>query len=200
MKEKSVRFVREYLLTCLLVFALFAIVTGLAYPFLMTGIGKAAFGNKADGSLVKQNGKTVGSSLIGQQFTDPRYFHGRPSAAGTSGYDATASGASNLGPTNPDLARQVAERAATVRKENGLAPATRVPADLVESSSSGLDPDISPESARLQVARIARARHLPQRTILTLIEKNTSERQLGVLGERRVNVLQLNLALDRASR
>jgi len=159
-----------------------------------------AFKSQANGSMVKKDGKTVGSQIIGQSFTGPNYFHGRPSAAGTNGYDATASGASNLGPTNPALTKAIRQRAAQVRKENGLAPGAKVPADLVEASASGLDPDISPESALLQVKRVARARNLPDAVVLELVKSHVQGRQLSVLGEPRVNVLDLNLALDRISR
>jgi K+-transporting ATPase ATPase C chain len=188
------------MISCLIVFSLFAVLTGLAYPLFMTGFAQVAFNKKANGSVVKQDGKTVGSELIGQSFTGPNYFHGRPSAAGTDGYDATASGASNLGPTNPKLTELISQRAAEVRKENGLAPDAKVPADLVEASASGLDPDISPESALLQVKRVAQARNLPQAVVLELVKSHIEERQLSVLGEPRVNVLELNLALDRMSK
>jgi potassium-transporting ATPase KdpC subunit len=197
MLEKVKKFASEYLVSCLLIFVVFAVATGIAYPLFITGVAQVAFKARADGSLVKDRGRTVGSKLIGQDFRDARYFHGRPSAAGAKGYDATASGASNLGPTNPDLLRNVAARAAAVRQENGLAPGAPVPADLVESSGSGLDPEICPQSARIQVRRIARVRKLPERAILKLVQGHTRQRQLGVLGEPGVNVLELNLALDR---
>jgi len=142
MLKRTKAFFKTYMVSCLIIFALFAILTGLAYPLFMTGFAQVAFKAKANGSIVKQNGKSVGSELIGQSFTGPTYFHGRPSAAGTDGYDATTSGASNLGPTNPKLTELISQRAAEVRKENGLAPDTKVPADLVEASASGLDPDI----------------------------------------------------------
>lgn len=200
MLKKLVLFAREYLVTCLTLFAVAAVAVGILYPLLMTGISQAAFNRQANGSIVKKDGKSVGSSLIGQSFEDQTYFHGRPSAAGTNGYDAMASGASNLGPTNPDLIKTVEKRADEVRRENGLAPNAKVPSDLVEASASGLDPDISPESARLQVSRVAKARRLPEKTILKLVESHTRKRQLGILGEPRVNVLELNLALNRLSR
>jgi K+-transporting ATPase ATPase C chain len=200
MLKKLVLFAREYLVTCLTLFAVAVVAVGILYPLLMTGISQAAFNRQANGSIVKKNGKSVGSSLIGQSFEDQTYFHGRPSAAGTNGYDAMASGASNLGPTNPDLIKTVEKRADEVRRENGLTPNAKVPSDLVEASASGLDPDISPESARLQVSRVAKARRLPEKTILKLVESHTRKRQLGILGEPRVNVLELNLALNRLSR
>ena len=200
MLKRTKAFFKTYMVSCLIIFALFAILTGLAYPLFMTGFAQVAFKAKANGSIVKQNGKSVGSELIGQSFTGPTYFHGRPSAAGTDGYDATTSGASNLGPTNPKLTELISQRAAEVRKENGLAPDAKVPADLVEASASGLDPDISPESALLQVKRVAQKRNLPQAVVLELVKSHIEERQLSVLGEPRVNVLDLNLALDRISR
>jgi len=200
MLKRTKAFFKTYMVSCLIIFALFAILTGLAYPLFMTGFAQVAFKAKANGSIVKQNGKSVGSELIGQSFTGPTYFHGRPSAAGTDGYDATTSGASNLGPTNPKLTELISQRAAEVRKENGLAPDTKVPADLVEASASGLDPDISPESALLQVKRVAQGRNLPQAVVLELVKSHIEERQLSVLGEPRVNVLDLNMALDRMSK
>jgi len=193
-------FFRNYGTSCLVIFAVFAVLTGLAYPLFMTGFAQVAFKSKANGSIVNQDGKAVGSSLIGQSFTGANYFHGRPSAAGTNGYDATASGGSNLGPTNPALTQAIQRRAAQVRKENGLAPDAKVPADLVEASASGLDPDISPASALLQVKRVARERNLPQAVVLELVKSHIQNRQLSTLGEPRVNVLELNLALDRMSK
>jgi K+-transporting ATPase ATPase C chain len=200
MLNRLVLFAREYLVTCVTLFAVAAVAVGIIYPLLITGISQAAFKRQANGSIVEKDGKSVGSSLIGQSFEGQGYFHGRPSAAGTGGYDALASGASNLGPTNPDLIRLVEKRADEVRRENGLASNAKVPSDLVEASASGLDPDISPESARLQVPRVAKARGLPEKTILKLAESHTRKRQLGILGEPRVNVLELNLALDGLSR
>lgn len=191
---------REYLVTCLTLFAVAAVVVGILYPLLMTGISQAAFNRQANGSIVEKDGKSVGSSLIGQSFEDKKYFHGRPSAAGKNGYDAMASGASNLGPTNPELINLVEKRAYEIRCENGLAPGAKVPSDLVEASASGLDPDISPESATLQVSRVAKARRLPEKTIIEIVESHTRKRQLGILGEPRVNVLELNMALDELSR
>jgi K+-transporting ATPase ATPase C chain len=196
MLERTRGFAGKYLVNCLLLFALFAVLTGLVYPLTMTGVAQVVFRNKANGSIVRRDGTAVGSKLIGQSFEGQQYFHGRPSAAGTNGYDAAASGASNLGPTNPVLIDDVAERAAQVRKENGLPADAKVPADLVTSSGSGLDPDISPESALLQIKRVAMARDLPEKVILGLVRSHTQKRQLGVLGEPRVNVLELNLALD----
>jgi K+-transporting ATPase ATPase C chain len=199
MLKKTGEFLKKYMISCLVLFALFAVLTGLAYPLFMTGIAQSAFNQQANGSIKKSQGKPVGSSLIGQAFTGPQYFHGRPSAAGTNGYDATASAASNLGPTNPELTKEIAERAKQVREENGLPPNAKVPADLVEASASGLDPDISPQSALIQVKRIARARNLPEKVVLQLVKDHTQKRQLGMLGEARVNVLELNLILDNVS-
>jgi len=198
--KKLQSFLKKYVLNCILLFVLLAVLSGLAYPLFMTGFAQIAFKDKANGSIIKRDGKAIGSTLIGQSFTGTGYFHGRPSAAGTDGYDASASGASNLGPTNPKLTDLISQRAAQVRHENGLAPDAKVPADLVEASASGLDPDISPESALLQVKRVAGARGLSEAVVLELVNSHTQGRQLSVLGEARVNVLDLNMALDRISK
>jgi K+-transporting ATPase ATPase C chain len=171
------------------------IIVGVIYPFFMTGVAQVLFNNQANGSLIKVNGQVVGSSLIGQSFTSDRYFNDRASAAGA-GYDATASGGTNLGPTNTHLITTTVALAEQIRKQNGLPPNYVLPADAVSSSASGLDPNISPAYADLQVPRVARARGLSQATVRALVDKYTSGRDLGVLGEPRVNVLQLNLALD----
>jgi K+-transporting ATPase ATPase C chain len=172
------------------------VLLGLAYPLAMTGVAQALFRSKADGSLVTRSGAVVGSGLIGQAFAAPQFFHPRPSAAGTNGYDATASGASNLGPTNPTLQQSVADRAKAYRTENGLPAGTPVPVDAVTASGSGLDPAISVANADLQAPRVARARTMTVEHVLTLVKAHTAGRPLGILGEPSVNVLELNLALD----
>jgi K+-transporting ATPase ATPase C chain len=173
------------------------VLLGLAYPLAMTGVAQTLFRSRADGSLVSRNGAVVGSGLIGQVFAAPRYFHPRPSAAGK-GYDATSSAASNLGPTNPDLEKAVADRAQAYRTENGLADGTPVPVDAVTGSGSGLDPAISVANADDQAPRVAHARTMTVEQVLALIKSHTAGRGLGILGEPAVNVLELNLALDGA--
>jgi potassium-transporting ATPase KdpC subunit len=188
---------------------LFMLVAGLAYPLVTTGVAQLVMPSQANGSLVERNGVTVGSLLIGQNFAQAKYFHPRPSATlGTDPanpnqtvaqpYNAANSGASNLGPTSKSLIDQVNARAAAYRKENGLAPDARVPVDAVTASGSGLDPEISIDNAMLQAARVAKARGLPIDALRELIERNTTHRQLGVLGDPRIDVLKLNLALDAA--
>ena len=174
------------------------VLLGLAYPLVMTAAAQTLFARKANGSLVIRNGAPVGSALIGQNFAGAKYFHPRPSAAGTNGYDATSSGASNLGPTNPKLQQMVADRAAAYRTENGLAPTTSVPVDAVTASGSGLDPAISVANADIQAARVASARSISIAQLFALIKAHTAGRPLGILGEPSVNVLELNLALDAA--
>ncbi|MDQ7092960.1 potassium-transporting ATPase subunit KdpC [Desulfosporosinus sp. PR] len=172
------------------------VLTGIAYPLVVTGLAQLFFPRQANGSVVYNNGQAVGSQVIGQNFSASKYFQSRPSDAGKDGYDATASSGSNLGPTNQDLLQDVAERAATIRQANGLSPNQAVPADLVTASASGLDPDITPEGAMLQVPRIAKLRNLPLETVQNLVQRDTTPRQLGLFGEPRVNVLRLNLDLD----
>ncbi len=173
------------------------VVCGLAYPLLVTGVAEAAFHDKAEGSLVKDGDTVIGSSLLGQGFSAPEYFHPRPSAAGA-GYDGAASSGSNLGPTNPDYLATVADRVAAYREENGLSPEVQVPADAVQASGSGLDPQISIENARLQAPRVAAERGMDLTDVLDLVDAHTDQRPLGILGDPGVNVLELNLALDRA--
>jgi K+-transporting ATPase ATPase C chain len=188
---------RRQLLPALLALVAFTVICGIVYPLVVTGIAQVAFSSRADGSLVKRDGVVVGSKLIGQSFTSPRYFHPRPSAAGD-GYDATSSSASNLGPSNQVLVKDVRERIAAYRKENGLAPGSAVPGTAVTSSGSGLDPHISSADARIQAVRVARVRSLPVARVLDLVDQHTDGRSLGVFGEPGVNVLELNLALDSA--
>jgi len=179
----------------LVLFALLGVLTGLIYPMAVTGAAKALFPSQAAGSLVVQGGTTVGSSLIGQNFSDPKHFWGRPSATAPQPYNASASGGSNLGPLNPALADAVKARIEALRAADpgNTAP---VPVDLVTASASGLDPDISPAAAQYQAARVARVRGVPVEQVNALIAGNTQAPLWGFLGEPRVNVLALNLALD----
>ena len=171
------------------------VLTGLIYPAVVTGLCQVLFPAKANGSLIVRNGQVVGSELIGQNFKKPEYFQPRPSNAGSDGYDPTATGASNLGPTSQKLADRVKDSVASFRKNNPDYTGP-IPADLVTASGSGLDPEISPASAEAQVPRIAQARGVDVRQVLDLVAKHTKGRDLGFLGEPRVNVLNINLALD----
>lgn len=176
-------------------FLLFTLITGVVYPLVVTGIGQAMFSGAANGSLIADGDKLIGSRLIGQPFSDPKYFFGRPSATAPQPYNGAASSGSNQGPTNPALATAVTDRVAALR---ALDPDNKqpVPIDLVTASGSGLDPHISPAAAEYQIPRIARLRNRPEAEIRTLVEQATEGRTLGLLGEPRVNVLLLNLALD----
>jgi K+-transporting ATPase ATPase C chain len=198
----------------LLLLVVFSLLTGIIYPLAVTGIAQLVFPKQANGSLIYRDGKPVASALIGQPFTDPKYFWSRPSATSPMPYNAESSGGSNLGPTNPDLAKAVQERIAALRgtgpfvgqqtplasktqAENmDLSPSAPVPVDLVTSSASGLDPHITPAAAEYQVARVAKTRGLDLETVRKLVAKHTEGRTLGLLGEPRVNVVELNLDLD----
>ena len=175
------------------------VLTGIVYPLAMTGVAQAVFPAQANGSLAYINDKPVGSLLLGQNFSDGKYFHGRPSAAGKDGYDATSSSGSNLGPTNSKLMDGVKENLDKVRQENQLGAEKIIPSDLVLASSSGLDPHISPAGAYLQVQRVAAERQLAESTVRQLVTNEVQEKTVGLLGEARVNVLALNMALDQLS-
>jgi K+-transporting ATPase ATPase C chain len=178
-------------------------ITGIVYPLAVTGAAQVLFRDKANGSFIEKDGVTVGSTSIGQAFTEDRYFQGRISAAGATeenpnGYDPMSSGASNLGPTNQVLIDRVQASIEQIAEREGVEP-SRIPADAVYASGSGLDPDISPEYAEIQVRRVARARGMSEDVVRALVKENTTGRQFGLLGEPRVNVLNLNLALDERS-
>lgn len=171
------------------------VLAGCVFPLLLFAISRPLFPRQASGSLIRRNGVVIGSEWIGQSFARPEYFQPRPSAAGN-GYDATASGGANFGPNNPKWTAAVRQAAEDYRKRNGLAPDATIPIDAVTSSGSGLDPDISPANAELQVARVAHARGMSEDTVRRLVAMHTQGRQFGFLGARRVHVLELNLALD----
>ena len=181
---------KKQIITACLYTLITAVLLGIIYPLAITGLARLLFRDKADGQLVHRNGEVVGSRLIGQPFTGAGYFHSRPSAAGT-GYDAANSSGSNLGPSNKSLVDRVS--ASAKAESNGGTP---VPIDLVTTSGSGLDPDLSPAAVLYQVPRVAKERHLSEDRLTDLVKNNTTQRQFGLLGEPRINVLQLNLALD----
>jgi K+-transporting ATPase ATPase C chain len=187
---------KKNLITAILMTIATTVLLGIIYPLVVTGLAQVLFPKQANGQLIAKDGKIVGSRIIGQAFTGSGYFHSRPSAAGTgNGYDATNSGGTNLGPTNHILIDRVNTSTAALHSEN---PNTAIPADLVTTSASGLDPDISPASALFQVPRVARERHLSEEQVLHLLAQHTQARQFEILGEPRVNVLELNLALDQS--
>jgi K+-transporting ATPase ATPase C chain len=186
---------KQILIPAVMLTLVLTLLTGLVYPIVVTGLAQVLFHRQANGSLIVVNGKVVGSELIGQKFTRPEYFHGRPSAAGD-GYDAANSGATNFGPTNQHLADRVRDDIKKFRQENPTY-AGPIPADLLTTSGSGLDPHISPASAFAQVDRVARARGVASDEVRRAVERHVEERQFGILGEPRVNVLLLNLDLDR---
>jgi potassium-transporting ATPase KdpC subunit len=202
---------RRQLVPAVLSMVIFTLLLGVGYSLVVTGVAQLGFKDKADGSLVQRDGQDIGSSLIGQAFVDTKgepitkYFQSRPSAAvgadgkTEAGYDPTLSSGSNLGPTNPELLKEVAKRVDAYRELNGIGADARVPVDAVTASASGLDPDISVANARLQTRRVADERDLPVARVRDVVDEHTSGRTLGVLGEKTVNVLDLNLALDRVS-
>ena len=183
---------KNHLIVALKFTLITTLLFGLVYPLAVTGLSQLLFPKQANGSLIERNGQILGSRLIGQAFTSDKYFHSRPSAAGN-GYDATASSGSNLAPTNQQLVDRVKQDVAKLQQEN---PGVAIPADLVTTSGSGLDPDISPAAAEFQIPRIARARGISAETLRPLVARHTQQRQWGILGEARVNVLELNLNLD----
>jgi K+-transporting ATPase ATPase C chain len=190
--HRTIWMMKTQLRSAIVLFVLFSLITGVFYPLTITGIAQAIFPHQANGSLIIVNGKTYGSELIGQQFDNPKYFWGRPSATG---YNAAASSGSNLGPTNPALLERIQARIKSLKAVDPNNPLP-IPVDLVTASASGLDPDISVAAAFYQVHRVAQARGLSDEAVKTLVDKYTQGRQFGFLGEPRVNVLLLNLALD----
>jgi K+-transporting ATPase ATPase C chain len=193
--------VRESLInqlrTAVVMTLVLTVLLGIVYPLIMTGLGQVLFPAQANGSLIRDaSSNVIGSALLAQNFTQPQYFHPRPSAAGKDGYDATSSGGSNLGPTNQKLIDTVTDRANAYRNENGLAADAMVPVDAVTTSASGLDPDITPANALIQTSRVAKARGVSEDQVRNMVNQYTEGRTLFILGEPRVNVLKLNLALD----
>ncbi len=183
---------KKHLITAFLMTVFTTILLGLIYPLVVTGLAQVLFHDKANGQILHRNGEAIGSRIIGQPFTTARYFHSRPSNAGT-GYDAANSGGTNFAPTNQKLIDRIQADAKTLHDEN---PSQLIPVDLITTSASGLDPEISPAAAEFQVPRVARERGVPETTLRDLVQKHTYPRDLGLLGEPRVNVLELNLALD----
>jgi K+-transporting ATPase ATPase C chain len=183
---------KKHLTTAFLMTIATTILLGIIYPLLITGLAQVLFKDKANGQIITRNGEAVGSRIIAQPFTGAKYFHPRPSAAGN-GYDAANSAGSNLGPTNQKLLDRIQSDAKTLHEEN---PAQFVPVDLLTTSASGFDPDITPAAAEFQISRVARERGLQEAALRDLVTKHTAQRDLGLLGEARVNVLELNLALD----
>lgn len=188
--------IRNQIKPAIIMTIVMTVLLGFIYPVVVWGIAQIVFPNQANGSLVMRNGRPIGSSLIGQNFSQDKYFHPRPSAAGDKGYDASNSSGSNLGPTNKALIDVVRARVSAVSEEDAPIPPGGVPADLVTASGSGLDPEISPAAAALQVARVARARGIGEDAVRAIVRQNTRQRWAGVLGEPGVNVLEVNLALD----
>ena len=183
---------KKHLITSILMTIATTILLGVIYPLLITALAQVLFKDKANGQLITRNGEAIGSHIIAQPFTSAKYFHPRPSAAGN-GYDAANSGGTNFASTNQKLIDRIQADAKSLHEEN---PSQPIPVDLLTTSASGLDPEISPAAAEFQVARVARARGLPESTVRDLVQKHTDQRDLGLLGEARVNVLELNLALD----
>ena len=186
---------KKHLITAFLMTIATTILLGVIYPLVITALAQVLFKDKANGQIRYRNGEAIGSRIIAQPFTGAKYFHPRPSAAGN-GYDAANSGGTNLGPTNQKLIDRIQADAKTLHEEN---PSQPIPVDLLTTSASGLDPEISPAAAEFQIPRIARERALPESTVRDLVQKHTDQRDLGLLGEPRVNVLELNLALDELS-
>ena len=185
-------FIKTQLWPAVSILLAFTVITGLAYPLVVTAVAQVVFPSQANGSMIAVNGQTIGSSLIGQSFDDPKYFSGRPSAAGT-GYDPTISSGSNLAPTSQALIDRITAQVDALRKENGNAP---IPVDLITTSASGLDPDISPAGAGYQVPRVAKARGMTEDQVRALVAKHTTQPFLGFIGAASVHVLELNLDLD----
>jgi potassium-transporting ATPase KdpC subunit len=187
---------KKNLITAFLMTIAMTILLGLIYPLVVTGVAQLVFKDKANGQIVRRNGEAIGSRIIAQPFTSPKYFHPRPSFAGNNGYDAANSAGTNYAPTNQKLIDRVKADAASLQAEN---PGQPIPVDLITMSASGLDPEISPAAADFQVTRVARERGLAESTVRQLVEQHIEQRDLGLLGEPRVNVLELNLALDELS-